>query len=74
VFAKAPEDDNCALLLERVELERRPNLPCPSRWIFVPWRIMATTSQNEAAREPVFTLRLDIIPVKRENGKKSARS
>lgn len=30
---------------------------------------MATTSQNEAAREGVFTLRLGRTPVKSENGK-----
>jgi hypothetical protein len=34
---------------------------------------MATTSQNEAARERVFTLRLGNTPVKSENGKKRVR-
>jgi hypothetical protein len=69
VFARTPEVGNCALLLERVGLGRRPHLPCPSRWISAPRRIMATTSQNEAARERVSTLRPSNKPVKRENGK-----
>ena len=56
VFAGTPEIGNCALLLERVELGRRPHLRCPSRWICASRRIMATTSQNEAARELVFKL------------------
>ena len=56
VFAGTPEIGNCALVLERVELERRPHLPCPSGWICGPRRIMTTTSQNEAARELVFKL------------------
>ncbi len=58
MFARAPEDGNCAVLLERVGLARRPHLPCPSRWICAPRRIMATTSQNEAARELFITVRL----------------
>jgi len=35
---------------------------------------MATTSQNEAARERVFTLRPGHIPVKSENGAAEADS
>jgi len=69
VFARTPEVGNCALLLERVEMGRRPHLPCPSRWICAPRRIMATTSQNEAARKPVVTVRPSDAPVKSENGK-----
>jgi hypothetical protein len=69
MFARTPEYGNCALLLERVELGRRPHLPCPSRWICAPRRVMATTSQNEAARELVFTLRPSDVPVKSEDGK-----
>ena len=51
VFARTPEIGNCALLLERVELGRRPHLLCASGWICASRRTMATTSQNEAARE-----------------------
>lgn len=43
--ANTPEEGNSALLLERVRLGRRPHLPCPSRWICVPRRIMAATSR-----------------------------
>jgi len=42
--ARTVEDGNCDLMLERVELGRRPPLPCPSPWICAPWKIMATTS------------------------------
>lgn len=45
VRARTSEEGNRALLLEKVRLGRRPYLPCPSRWICVPRRIMATTSR-----------------------------
>ena len=44
-------------------------MPGPSRWICAPRRIMATTSQNEAARERIFTLRPGNTPVKSEDVK-----
>src|SRR4029079_14098885 len=56
MFAGTPEVGNCALLLERVELGKRLHLLCRSRWISASRRIMATTSQNEAAREPLVKL------------------
>jgi len=57
VFARTPEDSNSALLLERVGSGRKPHLPCPSRWICAPRRITATTSQNEAVRKLLVTVR-----------------
>ena len=68
MFAGTPVESNCALLLERVGLGRRPHLPSPFRWICVPRRIMATTSKNEAARELVVTVRLS-----RRTGQERAR-